>query len=328
MASRRAVVIGTGLVAVGAVGVLAARRRAAQAGWVLDDADLAAPSADLDGTDIELVSHDGAELSVHVSGPDDGPVVVLAHCWGGSQQTWAPVARRLVAAGCRVVRWDQRGHGRSRAGHKGHSIEGLADDLATVVGELDLHDVVLVGHSMGGMTVQAFATHHHALFHLRTKAAVLVATAGFGLGGGLNDRLPDLLRTAYVERLFQRPATGRLMVRSTFGRTAHPHHIEVTRADFAGTDQAVRAELAASMGAMDLRDGIAKVDVPTTIIVGSRDTLTPVALAKGMAATIPGATLEVLPGLGHMLPYEAPDVITDAVLDHVRTDAPAPARVG
>lgn len=323
MASRRAVVIGTGLLAVGAVGALAVRRRQAQAGWVLDDADLAVHSADLEGTEVDLVSHDGAELKVHVSGPDDGPVVVLAHCWGGSQQTWAPVARRLVAAGCRVVRWDQRGHGRSQAGHKGHSIEGLADDLATVVTELDLHDVVLVGHSMGGMTVQAFATHHHQLFHDRTRAAVLVATAGFGLRNALNARTPDLLRSAYVERMFQRPATGRLMVRSTFGRSAHPHHVEVTRADFAATDQEVRAQLAESMAEMDLRDGIAKVDVPTTIIVGTRDTLTPPVLARGMAATIPGATLEVLPGCGHMLPYEAPDVIADAVLGHVRADAPA-----
>ena len=86
---------------------------------------------------------------MHTAGPEDGPVVVLAHCWTGSQQVWAPVARRLVAAGCRVVRWDQRGHGRSRAGHKGHSIEGLADDLASVLDQLDLHDVVLAGHSMG-----------------------------------------------------------------------------------------------------------------------------------------------------------------------------------
>lgn len=314
MAMRRTTVIGGALVAGGVVAVVATRRGRAATARVLHELDHAAHSPELDGLEHELVSPDGGRLAVTVAGPEDGPVVVLAHCWGGSRQTWAPVSRRLLAAGCRVVRWDQRGHGRSEAGHKGHSVEGLADDLATVMTGLDLRDAVLVGHSMGGMTVQAFATHHHDLFHERTRGVVLVATAGFGMSNPLNSRAPDLIRSARVERLFERPGTGRLLVRSTFGRTAHPHHVEVTRADFVATPQPVRADFAVSMAAMDLRDGIAKIDVPTTILCGSRDTLTPLPLSRALARTIPGSHLEVLAGLGHMLPYEAPDAVAEAVL--------------
>ncbi|MEZ5143761.1 MAG: alpha/beta fold hydrolase [Acidimicrobiales bacterium] len=324
MATKRAVWIGAGLVGVGAAAVLLGRRRRRAASTVLEDRDHAVATDDLVGEEVDLVSHDGGELAVTLTGPEDGPVVVLAHCWGGSRQTWAPVSRRLLAAGCRVVRWDQRGHGRSRAGHKGHSVEGLADDLATVLTDLDLREVVLVGHSMGGMTVQAFATHHHQLFHERTRGVVLVATAGFGMANPATARTPDLIRSARVERLFERPGTGRLLVRATFGRGAHPHHVEVTRADFVATPQPVRAEFAEAMQAMDLRDGVAKIDVPTTILVGSRDTLTPLPLSRALAATIPGSTLEVLTGLGHMLPYEAPDEVTAATLSHVAWPA-APA---
>lgn len=314
---RRGTKLLVGAGVVGGAVVLGTRRGRAAARAVLDELDHATETEHLAGEERWVVSHDDAELYVTLSGPEDGPVVVLAHCWTGSRQVWAPVARRLVAAGCRVVRWDQRGHGQSRAGHKGHSVEGLADDLATVVSQLDLHDVVLAGHSMGGMTIQAFATHHHELFHERTRGVVLVSTSAHSLDNPLHRQAKSLIRSAYVERLFENPAAGRMMVRSTFGRAAHRHHLETTAADFVATPPSVRAEFLQAFMTMDLRDGIAKIDVPTNILVGSRDTLTPVPLSRSMAATIPGSTLEVLPGYGHMLPYEAPEVVADAILAHV-----------
>lgn len=294
----------------------------------LEDIDRAAHSPDLDGTEHTIMSMDGGELAVTVAGPDDGPVVVLAHCWTGSRNTWAPVARRLIAAGCRVVRWDQRGHGLSRSGHKGHTVDALGDDLATVLLELDLHDVVLVGHSMGGMTVQSLATHHPELFHERATAAVLVATAGYTPGPAARGPMADIVEAAWVERLFERPGMGARLVRATFGKQAHPDHLEATAADFKATTPRIRAEFARSMAAMDLRAGIAGIDVPTTVIVGTRDTLTPLPASRLLAATIPGAELEILPGFGHMLPYEAPDTVVDAVLAYVRSDQATDATDG
>ncbi len=279
--------------------------------------DRAAHSEDLEGTEHVLESHDGARLRVTVAGPPDGPVVVLAHCWTGSQETWAPVARRLVAEGCCVVRWDQRGHGRSHAGHKGHTIEGLGDDLASVIAGLDLREVVLAGHSLGGMTVQSFATHHPRLFAERTKGVVLVATAAHSLRGPVTGLLTAVVAHRRVEQLLRRPGAGALAVRGTFGRRAHPHHLEATRADFVATAPRVRREFLYAASTMDLREGIATITVPTTVLVGTLDTLTPLPLGRSLAATIPGARLEVLAGLGHMLPYEAPDVVTAATLAHV-----------
>ena len=304
-----------------AVGVVVLRRTRVDLPLALDDLDHAGHSSDLDGDDLELTSHDGARLAVHVCGPDDGPVVVLAHCWTGSQHTWAPVTRRLLAKGCRVVRWDQRGHGRSVAGHKRHSVEGLADDLETVLRELDLRDVVLAGHSMGGMTIQALATHHRDVFHERTKGIVLIATAGHAVRNPVNGAALDLIAANRLERLFERPGTGRVLVRSSFGRSPKAGHVHATLADWLATPAHVRNEFLRAFAELDLREGNAAIDVPTQILVGSFDTLTPVFAARALHATIPGSTLRILPGKGHMLPYEAPDEVAGAILAAVHTPA-------
>ncbi|HEX7443487.1 MAG TPA: alpha/beta fold hydrolase, partial [Acidimicrobiales bacterium] len=71
-----------------------------------------------DGERTTITTPDGAELAVTVAGPDAGPTVVLSHCWTGDQRIWAPVARRLVDQGHRVVLYDQRGHGGSTIGER------------------------------------------------------------------------------------------------------------------------------------------------------------------------------------------------------------------
>lgn len=318
---RHPVLVTAGVAGAAAGAVALARRTKADLPLALDDLDHAGHSSDLDGTELELTSHDGGQLVVHVCGPDDGPVVVLAHCWTGSRHTWAPVTRRLLSKGCRVVRWDQRGHGRSVAGHKRHSVEGLGDDLETVLRELDLHDVVLAGHSMGGMTIQALAAHHHDVFHERTRAVVLVSTAGHAVRNPVNGAALDLIAANRLERLFERPSTGRVLVRSSFGRSPQGQHVQATLADWLATPPEVRNEFLRAFAELDLRETNAKIDVPTQILVGNLDTLTPVFAARALHRTIPNATLRVLPGKGHMLPYEAPDDVAGAILAAVAAPA-------
>ena len=130
---------------------------------------------------------DGAELAVwdlEGDGPD-APVVVLPHCWGCSHEIWLPVARRLRAQGFRVVLYDQRGHGASTRGTAPLAIETLAHDLTAVLDATDVRDVVLAGHSMGGMTIMSLATYRPDVFKERAKATVLVATAATSLGDRL-----------------------------------------------------------------------------------------------------------------------------------------------
>ncbi len=283
----------------------------------LHEADIEALTTGLVGEEQWLDTPDGAKLLVHVAGPEDGPTVVLAHCWTGSQATWAPVARRLLDAGCRVIRWDQRGHGQSIAGDLGHSLEGLAGDLATVLRELDVRDAVLAGHSMGGFTLQGLAVHHRDVLQERARAMVLVATASHGLGISLLTARPQVLGHRHVQTLMGRPTIGRAAVRGTFGRSAHPHHLERTRADFVATAPAIRTEFVQAFLFMDNRAGLADVGMPVTVLAGRYDTLTPLPLNRALAAAIPGAELRIFDRFGHMLPYEAPDEVAAAILAHL-----------
>ena len=133
----------------------------------LPDADLTLPP----GTATEVATDDGATLSitVHGDGSSTMPPVVLPHCWTGSRIIGVPVARRLLAAGHRVVLYDQRGHGSSTLGRDTVTVDRLGADLAAVVRHLDLCDLVLAGHSMGGMTVMAFACQHPELVRQRVR---------------------------------------------------------------------------------------------------------------------------------------------------------------
>lgn len=266
----------------------------------------------------KVETSDSAVLLVDVAGPADGPTVVLAHCWGGDPQNWEAVAAALVGRGHRVVRWHQRGHGPSTAGSEGFSIDRFGDDLAEIVTQLDLHDVVLAGHSLGGMTAQAFVIRHPELAVGRVHALLLVATAAGGLGATPLGRGKDALvkNVALLDRALAGPY-GHLLVRNALGRGATPAMVRATRDHFVGTPAATRGGIAEAMVAMDYREGGRAITIPTTVVVGTRDALTPVKHSRALAAAIPGARLEVLPGLGHMLPFECPDRLV-ALIEEAR----------
>ena len=303
----RTVVLAAGAAAV--VGAVAAERRWSRAEDPIRPGDLDLP----DGKPITVTTDDGAELVGSVSG--DGPLVVLPHCWTGSRRMWAPVAHRLLEADRQVVLYDQRGHGDSSSGADGFTISRLGADLRAVLEAVDARDAVLGGHSMGGMTIQSLVSDHPEVVDQRVRGIVLVATAASGLGrGGRADALGlRVVASPRLERAMQSRA-GHALVRGTVGRTVRHGHLTVTRDLFVACPPEARAGFLSAMQAMDLREGIAAIGVPTTVMVGSRDQLTPPALAAELAQTIPGAELVTLPDAGHQLPLEAPDDVARELL--------------
>jgi pimeloyl-ACP methyl ester carboxylesterase len=262
---------------------------------------------------------DGAQLAVwDLAGDGPGaPVVVLPHCWGCSHEIWLPVTRRLRDHGVRVVLYDQRGHGASTRGTAPLAIETLAQDLAHVLQARDIRDAVLAGHSMGGMTIMSLATYRPEVMKARARAAVLVATSAHDPRSA---SLPQAARLAasfiaspVVTRSLQ-TTNGHRLVRGAFGADPVHSHLVLTRDLFAGCDPAVRGGWLAAMSDMNLLEGIAGIEVPTTVMVGSRDTLTVPARAQAIASAVPGARLVTLPERGHMLPLEDPDAVTDEIL--------------
>jgi pimeloyl-ACP methyl ester carboxylesterase len=318
---RKTAILGAAALAVGAAA--AYRRFAADQGT--DSSDLSHDEAtaalgwgELDSPVHRLVATpDGAQLAVWDIGDAAAPVVVLPHCWGCSHAIWIPVARRLLEAGNRVVLYDQRGHGQSGRGTVPLSIESLANDLATVLQATDVHDAVLAGHSMGGMTIMSLATYRPEVLHARARAVVLVATAAAQMGlsvalPGVEEAAGRLIASPLVTRFMHSPS-GHRYVRGVFGTAPVKAHLDLTRQLFGDCPGAVRGGYLGAMTAMNLLEGIATIELPTTVLVGSRDRLTSPARAAQMVAAIPGARLVTLADRGHMLPLEDPDIVADEI---------------
>jgi non-heme chloroperoxidase len=301
--------------ALGGLVAAAVVRNRSKRGWADGDdpcgpEGLALPA----GTERTVTTDDGAELVVFEAGPAKGPTVVLPHCWTGTKEIWAPVARRLVAAGHRVVLYDQRGHAGSTLGSGSLDVDRLGEDLFAVLATVKGDDLVLAGHSMGGMTIQALVTNHPEVVRDRVRGVALVATATRSLPS-VAPRIPAAIIHAVVgDRASGAIArTGLGATRGSLGQLAHRSHVQATYDAFVATPGAVRAGFLVAMARMDYRVGLAGINVPTTILVGTHDRLTPVVRARELQAGIAGSELIVLPGLGHMLPLEAPDEVADAI---------------
>jgi pimeloyl-ACP methyl ester carboxylesterase len=286
---------------------------------------------------------DGATLHATVNGSDDAPVtLVLAHGWTLAQAAWDDVAHLLtprVAAGeLRVVRYDQRGHGRSTWGSPARpdadiSIDQLGLDLGEVLDRLaPSGPIVLGGHSMGGMTIMCLAAARPELFGDRVRGVALVSTAA----GDLN---PEPRTRA--ERIRQKVTPGALGVALAGARVierirqmlppTHPRHRKMVRDLLYGADATEDMVLAGAeimhastvrsftaflpaLGAHDKANELAALSrVPVEILVGDSDKLTPERHSLRMAEALPDAVLHVVERTGHMLTQERPQLVTDAI---------------
>jgi pimeloyl-ACP methyl ester carboxylesterase len=230
------------------------------------------------------------------------------------------VARRLQEEGARVVLYDQRGHGTSTRGTAPLSIETLAHDLTEVLEATDVRDAVLAGHSMGGMTIMSLATYRPDVLKERAKATVLVATAATSLGdrSARGARVASTMVASPILTRAMQSRNGHVFVRSAFGDNPVRSHMDLTRDLFGGCHGTVRGDFLHSISTMDLLGGVATMEVPTTVMVGTRDALTLPKKADQIVATVPGARLVTLQNRGHMLPLEDPDAVTDEIVRAVK----------
>ncbi len=276
--------------------------------------------ADLGAEASTVTTDDGAELHVVDLGPASAPTVVLSHCWMGNHQIWAGVAEGLAATGHRVVAYDQRGHGASSVGSAPMTIERLGDDLDAVLKARDIEDAVLVGHSMGGMAVQALAADHPDTVK-RMRGLVLVSTA---------TRPSHISAPAgLAHRVIGEPASQRLSsrgpkaLRRTFGPAADRGHLDTMHAAMVATPGKTRADCLIAISRMDYRARLGHVSTPTRVVVGSEDRLTPPARSRQITELIAGARMTFLDDIGHMVPLEAPEAVL-AAIDSLHPTSPDP----
>lgn len=271
---------------------------------------------------VDLVTTDGTALHVTEAGPADSPVtLVLVHGWTQDHRTWDRVITALPS-GVRWLSYDLRGHGASAPAAAGTAtIDRLADDLAELItARAGQGQLVLAGHSLGGMTIMALAERHPRLVADRVAGIAFIATAcgemaqiPLGLPGVIGactaravPQLARLLAAYWGQRLPLRPAAARLGARwLVFGRK--PRRSDVHSV----ADQLLRAHPASIGG---FQNAIAQHDrrvalaalraVPAVVLAGANDRLCSRRHAHAIAAELPDARLEVYPGTGHMLPQE------------------------
>ena len=144
------------------------------------------PFGSLRGLELTVLAEDGVPLHVEINGPDTAPItIIFCHGYTLNQDCWH--FQRRVLGDHRLVFWDQRDHGRSgRSAEGSGSIGQLGADLKAVIDAAapGPGPVVLVGHSMGGMTIMALAGQHPEMFGTKVAGAVLIATAARGLERG------------------------------------------------------------------------------------------------------------------------------------------------
>jgi pimeloyl-ACP methyl ester carboxylesterase len=311
-----------GVVAAGA-GVVRARRR-----WdAADDPTGGAPLQLPLGEELTVRTPDGTKISVLDMGDRSLPPVVLAHGWTGDRRIWSAVARQLLAAGHRVVVYDQRGHGTSTVGTDGMTIEALSDDMRAVLEEIDAHDVVLAGHSMGGMSAQMLAVRHKDVVAERVASLVLVSTAASraSFADAFTRVALGVMASSVFHRAMALDAVGPLLVRSSHGKGISLTALDATRATWLATSPEARTGFLRSIAAFDITADLPQVTVPTIVLSGSRDTLLPTARSREIARLIPGARLAVFPGAGHQLPFELPVRLATILADAAPTRAASPA---
>ena len=290
----------------------------------------------LRGLDLTVLADDGVPLHVEINGPDTAPItIIFCHGYTLNQDCWHFQRRELSEH--RLVFWDQRDHGRSgRSAEGSGSIGQLGADLkavidATVPGP---GPVVLVGHSMGGMTIMALADQYPEMFGTKVAGAVLIATAARGLEGG-SPWMPAPIRPALARALpavLNGAAKGKRAILVERGRRVSDLAFLTTRLIGFGdgdvspdtvaflermirdTPIEVVARFCDALLSCDMRSALPVLGrVPVTVVVGEKDRLIAARLGIELAAEIPGARLVWIAGAGHALILERPDEVSRAI---------------
>jgi pimeloyl-ACP methyl ester carboxylesterase len=333
--------LATGIAAAGTGAAIAAEKVAVGRIRLRPDPERNEPFGQLRGRAVTVVADDGVPLHAEISGLERAPVaIVFCHGYTLTQDVWH-YQRRDLAADARLVFWDQRSHGRSGRSDPAHvGIDQLGRDLAAVLEATapGRGPVVLVGHSMGGMTIMSLAAQRPELFGSKVIGVVLLSTtanlvdATTWLPRPLRPiaRLsgPVLLRgsshgrpAAVIERI--RDAGGDLAFLSTrfiaFGDPdVSPAVVDFLEHMIRATPVDVVADFYQALLDHDERAAVGTLSkVPALVITGDKDRLIPASQAAELAAVVAGARLVRLADAGHMIVLERPDIVTEEISDLV-----------
>ncbi|MFT4298944.1 MAG: alpha/beta fold hydrolase [Aeromicrobium sp.] len=267
-----------------------------------------------------LIDTNGTKVFVLDTGGEDKPAIVFGH--GLLFNGWMFQAQvRALRDRYRCITIDWRGQGDSPAAASGgYDMDTLTGDLVGVLDALGLDRVHYVGLSMGGFVGMRFAARHPE----RVRTLTLLDTSAgpedpekvsryrllariyrwFGIGPVATKVEPIMFSTEFIGS-----PRGRAVIDEWMGILTKVPRPGMVQAIYGVTD---RDPILPEIGA---------ITAPTLVAAGEHDVATPVAKAQVIAATIPGARLEIIPGAGHLSPLEQPEVVTALLEDHLTREA-------
>ena len=255
-----------------------------------------------------------AKNNVRVVGNADGPALLLAHGFGCDQNLWRLVVERL-SPDFRIVLFDHVGAGRSDPSawdaERYASLNGYASDVLDIVRELDLHDVVFVGHSVAamiGVLAVAAQPDRFAKLILLTPSPRYLDDDGYR--GGFTradiDEMLDSLESNYL-------GWSQAMAPVIMGTPDRPELGDELTDSFCRTDPAKALVFARTTFLSDNRSDLARVSVPTLVIECAHDTLAPREVGNYVRQHIAGSTIVTLDATGHCPHLSAPEATAEAI---------------
>lgn len=239
---------------------------------------------------------------VRVSGA--GSPLVFVHGFTTTAEFWREQVEAFSSR-YRVIRINLPGHGVSpRPEGRSYTIPAFANDILQVYRALDIDDAILVGLSMGGTVAQSFTLAHPE----RVQALVLVGATPHGLGEDVN--VDNVLKA--IDELGVVQASQNVIERS-FGSAASSKLIEFAKREVAQTPAFVAREAIASLNASDSRPRLRDIRVPTLVVVGNEDIITPPAESVILAQGIRDSCLEVIADAGHFPMLEQPQAFNRVI---------------
>lgn len=278
-------------------------------------------------------TEDGVALAVREYGPSDADLTVVllhGHCQRAESWTYVRDALLTQYPGARVVCYDHRGHGSSAAAsRRTYNLEQLSNDLGDVLDTIaPTGPVILVGHSMGGMTALTYAGRNPHQIGTRIVGIALIATAASGLAeAGFGRLLRHPIVSVFQAAVHRAPVLmhhAKLLASKVFApiiRTAefgdrhiNPRVLALAKAMHNETPIVTMASFLSDFMVYDQTDALALLSrIPTLVLCGSADLMTPPSHSVAMATAVAYSDLVMVEGAGHSVILEQPARVAEAV---------------
>lgn len=266
---------------------------------------------------MQIVSIGGVELAYRTAGDEGDHPALLIHGYTGNLRNWALTVPVLRAAGYQTLSADSPGHGGSAApgNFESYALHNVAETLHQLAEGLEHLPAVVLGHSMGGAIAEEFALRHPR----DVRALVLIGSAGGDSGPDREDLSDDMeaLRAAWEAGGMAAVFEHQLAHGKRRGLDGLPEAaIALLRDEFARTSFE-----GFEYGSLALRvrhptlDRLRQLTCPTLVVRGEHEYPELVKVSDDLAATIPGARLEVIAGAGHSPQIEAPEAFNAVLTD-------------